>query len=96
MFEHFKLGLARIRRNLCEISGLRDPLRSSRPAYGPTTVSGDMRRQHRDSEHTSFSSDQGSQTGLGLNSTRLSDRPGTLSAVVSTSTTGIAFLLLWP
>ncbi|KAL3151396.1 hypothetical protein ABBQ38_013224 [Trebouxia sp. C0009 RCD-2024] len=30
-----------------------------------------------------FSSDQGSQTGLGSTSTRLSDRPGTLSAVVS-------------
>ena len=30
-----------------------------------------------------FSSDQGSQTGLGSISTRLSDRPGTLSAVVS-------------
>ena len=29
-----------------------------------------------------FSSDQGSQTGLGSTSTRLSDRPGTLSAVV--------------
>ena len=28
-----------------------------------------------------FSSDQGSQTGLGSTSTRLSDRPGTLSAV---------------
>ena len=28
------------------------------------------------------SSDQGSQTGLGSTSTRLSDRPGTLSAVV--------------
>ena len=30
-----------------------------------------------------FSSDQGCQTGLGSTSTRLSDRPGTLSAVVS-------------
>ena len=30
-----------------------------------------------------FSSDQGCQTGLGSISTRLSDRPGTLSAVVS-------------
>ena len=30
-----------------------------------------------------FSSDQGSQTGLGSTSTRLSDRPGTLSAAVS-------------
>ena len=30
-----------------------------------------------------FSSDQGSQTGLGSTSTRLSDRPGTLSVVVS-------------
>ena len=29
-----------------------------------------------------FSSDQGSQTGLGSTSTRLSDCPGTLSAVV--------------
>ena len=29
-----------------------------------------------------FSSDQGSQTGLGSTSTRLSDRPGTLGAVV--------------
>ncbi len=29
-----------------------------------------------------FSSNQGSQTGLGSTSTRLSDRPGTLSAVV--------------
>ena len=29
-----------------------------------------------------FSSDQGSHTGLGSTSTRLSDRPGTLSAVV--------------
>ena len=29
-----------------------------------------------------FSSDQGSQTGLGSTSTRLSDRPGTFSAVV--------------
>ena len=29
-----------------------------------------------------FSSDQGSQPGLGTTSTRLSDRPGTLSAVV--------------
>jgi len=29
-----------------------------------------------------FSSDQGSQTGLGSTSTRLSDRPGTLTAVV--------------
>ena len=29
-----------------------------------------------------FSSDQGSQTGLGSTSTRLTDRPGTLSAVV--------------
>ena len=37
-----------------------------------------------------FSSDQGSQTGLGSTSTRLSDRPGTLSAVV------FAFLLLCP
>ena len=29
-----------------------------------------------------FSSDQGSQTGLGSTNTRLSDRPGTLSAVM--------------
>ncbi len=29
-----------------------------------------------------FASDQGSQAGLGLTSTRLSDRPGPLSAVV--------------
>jgi len=34
------------------------------------------------SRKSPFSSDQGSQTGLGSTSTRLSDRPGTLSAVV--------------
>ena len=42
-----------------------------------------------------FSSDQGSQTGLGSTSTRLSDRPGTLSAVVSCLTFCFCCVACW-
>ena len=53
--------------------------------YIVTTVNCYGRRKPEKARGTGtypFSSDQGSQTGLGSISTRLSDRPGTLSAVV--------------